>query len=358
MRFYDMMQRDPLSLKNMIREEENKKEKRKIKTAFVTKNILCIAFCMIVVIGFSVIFGSENSIVGVVSILGILVFRSVDLGVNKISGTINIAIMFVIYAFSPYISNTIHPALSFFVNIISIAILLILTCHNLLMSNQSTVILSYLLIQGYNVTPAQFPMRVKSVLFGGLIVCIIYFVKHRHKDYRRSTKDLFLEFHHLSFRGRWQIKVAVSLSIVMLCGRLLSLDRTMWLCIACLSVLHPDVDQMYSRLKTRPIFVIVGCILFIAGFYIFPPALFEQIGIVGGLMTGFSGTYQWQTVFNCFGGLSTAISVLGLPMAIFLRIVYNIIGSVFAVIFSKLFDTITNKITCKKQKGNEVLKNE
>lgn len=352
MKFYDMLQCNALTLKTMIKEQNNLNEKKKLKIAFVTKNILCILFCMIVVIMFSKIFGQQNSIVGVVTLIALLLFRCVDLGVNKISGSINLFVIFVIYAFIPYITNIVNPWIAFLIDLIFIMILLILTCHNLLMGNQSTVILSYLLLQGYDITPQQFPSRIISLLFGGILVSIVYYIKHSKKTYRRNLKDLFLEFRLSSFRGRWQIKVTLSIAILLLCGRLLSLDRIMWLGFACLSVMHPDSKQMYTRLKHRPIFVFVGSILFILGFYIFPASLFEQIGIIGGIMVGFSGSYQWQTVFNCFGGLSSAIQVVGLPLAIILRIVYNVVASIYAVVFSRFFDLFVNKITNKRQVKN------
>lgn len=350
MNFYTLMQCDALTLKNMIKKQTEKKEKRKIILAFILKNILCISFCMTVVILYSILFGTENSIAGVVVLIAVLVFRFVDLGVNKVNGVINVGIIFLIYTFFPYLSNKVNFALGFFIDLLAITVLLILSCHNMLMSNQSTVILSYLLLQGYDVTPEQFKNRAMSLVFGGIVVCIIYYVKHKNKKYRRSIKDLFLEFSFLSFRGRWQIKLALSLSTLILFGRILGLERIMWLGIACLSVLQPSVEKMNIRLKHRPMYVVVGCILFILGSFILPTPIFEQIGILGGLMTGFSGTYQWQTVFNCFGGLSNAVASLGLPMAILLRIVYNTVGSIYAVIFSKIFDLFVNKLSCEKTK--------
>lgn len=344
MKFYDLLQCGTIQMKNMIKNEKDKNEKKRLIIAFILKNIFCIAFCMAVVILYTILFGAENSIAGVVVLIAILVFRFVDLGVNLKSGIAGIAIIFSIYAFLPYLSNILNPSIAIFIDFFAIMLLLIISCHNILMSNQSVVVMSYLLLQGYNVTSYQFPKRAFCLILGGAVICTIYYFKHKNKTYRRNLKDLFLEYHHMSFRGKWQLKLSLALCTIIFLGRILSFDRVMWLGFACLSVMHPDSKTMYKRLLHRPIFVFIGCIFFIAGFYILPPFLFEQIGMIGGLIVGFCGSYQWQTVFNCFGGLASAITVLGLPLAIVYRITHNLIGSVYGVLVNFLFDKIFNKV--------------
>ena len=79
MTFYQAMQLGAERLKPMIKNEEDKKTKQKYLGAFILKNILCILFCMLVVVFFSSFFGSENSMVGVVTILLVLTFRFTNL---------------------------------------------------------------------------------------------------------------------------------------------------------------------------------------------------------------------------------------------------------------------------------------
>ena len=64
-------------------------------------------------------------------------------------------------------------------------------------------------------------------------------------------------------------------------------------------------------------------------------------------MVGFSATYKWQTVFNTFGGLTSAVPILGLEIAIILRIVNNIFGAMYGRLFIKIFDKIEDKITSR-----------
>ena len=75
MGFYQAMQLGAASLKLLIKNAEDKKLKQKYIIAFVLKNLLCILFCIFVIMSFSNIFGSENSIVGVITVLSLQTFR-------------------------------------------------------------------------------------------------------------------------------------------------------------------------------------------------------------------------------------------------------------------------------------------
>ena len=67
MSFYQAMQLGAAQLKPLIKEESDKKIKQKYIGALIIKNILCMLFCILIVSSFSSIFGSENSIVGVMT---------------------------------------------------------------------------------------------------------------------------------------------------------------------------------------------------------------------------------------------------------------------------------------------------
>ena len=85
-------------------------------------------------------------------------------------------------------------------------------------------------------------------------------------------------------------------------------------------------------------FAIVGCIMYYILYFIFPKKSIALIGMLGGIMVGFSATYKWQTVFNALGALSSAVPILGLEIAIIFRIVNNIFGAMYGRLFSKIFD--------------------
>lgn len=97
----------------------------------------------------------------------------------------------------------------------------------------------------------------------------------------------------------------------------------------------------------------MGCLIFAAVYIIVPEAYRGYIGMFGGLMVGFSGTYNWQTSFNCFGALAVAVPMFGLEWAIVLRIIHNIVGVLYSKLFNELFNRIDSRI-CSKEAISEM----
>ena len=120
MTFYQAMQLGAERLKPMIKNEEDKKTKQKYLGAFILKNILCILFCMLVVVFFSSFFGSENSMVGVVTILLVLTFRFTNLDFKIDQSAFTLLGVFMIYAICPYLASNSNHFVGFVINFVSI----------------------------------------------------------------------------------------------------------------------------------------------------------------------------------------------------------------------------------------------
>lgn len=345
MTFYKAMQLGARDLKLLIKDSEEKGLKRKYKTALILKSILCILFCMIVVIFFSNIFGKENSIVGVVTILGLLTFRFSNLDFNVKQSAIAIFGIFVILAISPYLASISNPLLASLINFISIFLIVILSCHNVKLSNQSIFVLSYLLLYGYEVSSINvYANRIIGMVLGGILVSGIFYFKQRKFKFENTISTIIKDIDFKTERTKWQLKLALGVCIGVLIGELIHTQRAIWIGFACISILQPNQENLEFRYKKRPIFVILGCIIFAMTYMILPQILKDNISIIGGIMVGLSATYQWQTVFNCFGALSSAIPIIGLQEAIIFRILNNLFGSLYAKAFDKVFNKVHNII--------------
>ena len=125
------------------------------------------AFCFVFVTLFSMLFGSDNSVAGVVFLLALLVLRQADFGIRTSHGLICIACIFTLLITGPRLANTLSTPASLLVNFISILLLMILGCHNVIMYNQSTFVLGYLLLYGYDVTGRAYLLQVRSLLSFG-----------------------------------------------------------------------------------------------------------------------------------------------------------------------------------------------
>ena len=348
MSFYQVMQLGAINLKPLIKNTEDKKLKQKYITAFVLKNILCLLFCIVVVTSFSIIFGNENSVVGVVTVITLLTFRFSNLDFDVKQSAFTLFGIFCIFMVGPYLASTSTPIVKFVISFISIMAIVILSCHNVVLSNQSILVLSYLLLYGYQVNDINvYINRVCALALGGIIVAGIFYIKQRKVKFENKFSDIIKDVNFSNDRTKWQLKLTLAVCSGILIGDLLNLPRTMWIGFACMSIVQPYKERIDIRCKERVPFAIVGCIMYYILYFIFPKKSIALIGMLGGIMVGFSATYKWQTVFNALGALSSAVPILGLEIAIIFRIVNNIFGAMYGRLFSKIFDKIEEKITSR-----------
>lgn len=350
MSFYQAMQLGASQLKPMIEKEEDKALKRKYKWALIIKNLLCLLFCMVIVIAFSKLFGEENSIVGVVTVVALMTFRFSNFNFNTVESTVAMVFIFIILIISPYMAANVHPVLGSMINFLSIMTIMIVCCDNIMLCNQSTCVLSYLLLYGYQVSSIDgYKRRIAALILGGIIVAGIFYIKHRKVVFEKRFLDILREVDLTTDKTRWQLKVALGITLGMLIGELIHIPRVMWIGFSIMSILQPTLDKAQFRTKKRPLFVIIGGVLFGFVYLIVPEDFRGYIGVIGGLMVGFSATYQWQTCFNCFGALAAAVPTFGLGGAIIIRIINNYLGAIYSKYFDRLFTIFEKKMHLKKK---------
>ena len=93
-------------------------------TSYLVKIAVTMAFCFLFVTIFSILFGNENSIVGVVVLLCLMVFRNADLGIHTGQSTMLLALFFVIMTVCPHLANQFSPVLGMLLNIAALAVLI------------------------------------------------------------------------------------------------------------------------------------------------------------------------------------------------------------------------------------------
>ena len=225
------------------------------------------AFCFAVVTLYSMIFGSDNSVAGVVFLLALLVLRQADFGIRTHHGLLCILGIFTILIVGPRVSNMVSPWPAFAINLCCIFLLMVLGCHNVIMYNHSTFVLGYLLLQGYDVSGRSYYLRVIGLLIG-MLICMAVFYKNQHnRPYRRHFLDIFREFNIRSARNWWYIKLTLVVSTALLIFSLLELPRAMWAGIACMSVCLPFSSDIIERAKKRGPYNIAGCLIFIVLYF-------------------------------------------------------------------------------------------
>lgn len=350
MNIYHVMRMDTAKVKSLIKDTQDKKSKMRYAFAYGLKIVSTVLFCMIVVLLFTALFGPENSIVGVITVIAVMVFEKADLGIKSSHAAFTLITSFLILAIGPQLASLVSPAAGFIINLFCILTLLVLSCHNIIMSNHSTIVLGYLLLMGYEVTGDAYIKRIAGLLFGGIIVAAVFYHKHYKITYRRTFKDLFKEFNPGTLRTQWQLKMALGISLSLFLAEVLHFSRPIWVGIACMSLLQPFTHDLTFRACRRAPFVIIGSIAFGIVYYFMPDSLIPFIGIFGGLVLGLCSSYKWQSAFNCFGAISIVVPQFGLLNAILLRIINNLFGTLFSIAFDKIFTFLINLINVIKLK--------
>ena len=82
MNFYQQLQLSSIGSKQWIKSTDDLKEKRNRILIYNFKVYLVVAFCFAVVTLYSMIFGSQNSVVGVLVLLVLMILRQVDFGID------------------------------------------------------------------------------------------------------------------------------------------------------------------------------------------------------------------------------------------------------------------------------------
>ncbi|MDO5518339.1 MAG: FUSC family protein, partial [Clostridium sp.] len=148
-------------------------------------------FCVIFIKGYTTLFGQENSIAGVVLLVGLLMFMEGNLGFKTRQASISIIIMFGIIMISPKLS-LINPYLGIIINFASIFTILSLCSANPNANNQLTFMLGYIFFQGYDVTGLVYEKRVISIIIGAVIISFLYYLINSKKESDMNVVDVLL----------------------------------------------------------------------------------------------------------------------------------------------------------------------
>lgn len=348
MTFYQELQLNQAGSKEMVKQAKTAKEKAYHLFVYMFKIAITLAFCVAFVTVYSKVFGSSNSIVGVVVLLSVMTFRFADFGIHAPHAVSSLMVIWTIMTFGPRLANAGNLVTELLVNIVCIFILMVLGCYNVVMCNQSTLLLGYLLLYGYDVTGKDFLMRVLGMFVGGVLTGVVFYKNHKHQKYEKTLQNLLEEFDLRDDRTKWQICVTLGVSSIIFIAGLLDLPRAMWVGIAAMSVLVPFRDKIKARVKGRIPGNIMGGITFLGLYFLLPESMYSMIGILGGIGVGLSATYGCQAIFNSWGAISIAMTFLGVEGAIFYRIFNNAFGACYAMIFDKLYFKILEHLPEKE----------
>lgn len=365
MQFYDALQLDPSVLKGKIKSAETKEEARKLKIALAVRALLLVSFSVVFIAPLSSVFGSENSPMGVALLCIILSVRFVDFGYCVKDSLRNLGLTFLILLICPVISANVNPFISVFINFLSLFSIIAMTSDQPEMGNGGLYAFAYILLTANPVSGELFLKRAGLALLGYIICAAIFYGKHREKNEEIRFRHLADSFHLSNKKCQWQLQLSLGVSLLLLFGNIIHIERVMWAGFACASLLscysvascEEQISEAKSKFVNRIIGVVIGSSLFALFFSIVPEEFQWVFGPLGGICLGFCTKYRYKTAMNCFGALLLATSIYGLHDSVILRIINNFIGAAFGygffVIYKKIIAGKFDKISSQNELVNK-----
>ena len=126
MTLYQELQLNQAGSKQLIRNTQDKKEKARHIAVYLFKILLTLAFCVAFVTVYTKVFGSDNSIVGVVVLLSVMTFRFADFGIHAPHALSSLMVIWGIMTFGPRLANAGNLVTELIVNMVCIFTLMIL----------------------------------------------------------------------------------------------------------------------------------------------------------------------------------------------------------------------------------------
>lgn len=304
---------------------------------FLTK-IPLFLFCVFFISTHNRFFGAENSIVGVILIMSLLILLTSDFGFAPKQVAFTIPLLFFIMVLGPKLS-LLHPVLGLVVNFCSIFILLALSSYHITLGNYVVFMMGYIMFQGYDVAGVLFEKRMISVMGFSVVLGILYFLLHYKKEYTLTLKDVITSTNLHSVRTQWYLKLTTTLTLVMFFGDVLHFPRSMWINLAVLSLLTPRPEDYKVRGKYRlPATVLGTCCFFVITQILVPEQYHTIVVMIAGFTSMFLSDYFIKTIFNSFCALMTSMVLFPAKEAVIIRIVANILGVLIAVCSQYLAD--------------------
>lgn len=353
MRFYDLLQLDPVILKAKISASENKQEKAYYWMVMAVRSALIVAFAVVFISLLSGFFGSDNTPLAVALFCMLLSIRFVNFQYRIKDSLFALAGVLIILLLAPTAAALLPWFLLIPLHFAAFFALLYLTAQQPEMGNGGLYSFAYIYLTGNPVFGEALFRRSLLALFGFLLCGTILFFKHRSKHQDILFRDVLHRFDLSQPIYLWQIRLALGISLILTIGKTFSVERFMWMGFACASLLseYPYSPKTSLRFRQRILGAIAGSGAFVILFLLTPEAFHPLMGPLGGFCLGFCTEYPYKTAMNCFGALMLATGIYGLQGAAMLRVADTVLGVTFGFLFAFLF----HKLAAEKHilKGSE-----
>lgn len=152
----------------------------------IIANTLLFVFMMGFIIGFNIVFGTENTLIGVTTIAAVLMFLEKDFSLNPVSTGIKLICFNVLMGIVTFLASK-NAILGIPLNFIFVFIIGYTLCYNLSTPSFVPFNLQYVFMLFAPVTINQLPKRLISLIVGAIIIILSQVVFNKNKIYKQGN---------------------------------------------------------------------------------------------------------------------------------------------------------------------------
>ncbi len=350
MRFYDLIQLDPGTMRQRIAKTANVKQIRRMRLAMVVRSVLIVLFSILFVSLMNMWFGAYNSSMAIALFCVLLAVRFVGYGYNIYDSLLGMLIVFALLLVSPVVAATANFFVKLIVYIISLLIIMVLTTRQPQMGNGGLYTFSFVFLCQNPVYGQQFIQRAELTLLGFVLCGLVLWRNHKDEFKTVRLSDVIKDctIHNKLFQ--WQLRLALGVGIVLSIFSIVHAERFMWIGFACGSLLsdYNVENNVHEKFTDRLVGAVLGSFAFYALYELIPMQFHALFGPIGGVCLGLCTSYKYKTMINCFGALMIASTLYGVQNAVLMRMSYTLIGILAALIFYYLYDHFLMKGLLRK----------
>lgn len=299
----------------------------------IGKLILLIGIIVFISI-FSGIFGSNNTLIGVIIITAILMFSSMNLSLEFKDAILGIIVFFSAMGITSYFVKY-HPYIGIVIDFILVFLMTYIFSIDIKKKLYLPFILCYIFLQGSPATDSELPVRVISLFIGGALVAIIYYLTHRkaEEEDRRTIKNMLSNIDIHSLQTNFSLRMAIGITIAIFIGTIFNFTKGMWITSTVLSLTQPYYTDIKEKIGQRLVGTVIGAIIFVILFnFLIPRSLDSIVLLVIGYIYSFIKPYKIQMIFVTLNSLAAAMILFDSTISVPMRIFFVIIGIIIAVL--------------------------
>ncbi len=321
------------------------------------KKLLLLLFIVAFVLLFSALFGSENQLIAVGLITGLIMFYNIDLGLDRKQAPFIIFGICFLMAIANIVSfYNVYLAILF--NAVTIYLFMSLSTVHLAYKTYIPFALIYVFAQGMPINEGQILKRTLAFVVSGVALALLYAIKHRKLENGKTIKDIYNSVSISKETTVFNIKMALGLTISMFLTDFFTIEKGMWISVTVMSLTQPHFHMTKERIKHRFLGTVIGVICFLIMFNGLVPE--QYLGFVIAILSyiyTFIQSYYIQIIFVTINSLNSAQGIFDTSYKSGAYRISFILLGILIVLFVVFIEKILDKNVKEYSDDEDVLTN-